>query len=49
MIGCGDMIAGIIGVHLIDGHHLDMIDGDIIIMDGDGVDTMVIVGIGEPK
>jgi len=49
MIGCGGIIAGIIGVYLIDGHHLDTIDGVMIIMVGDIMDTMVIVGIGEPK
>jgi len=41
MIGLGVIQAGILGVLLIDGHHLDMIDGDIIcitagtITDGD--------------
>jgi len=30
MIGLGVIQAGILGVLLIDGHHLDMIDGDII-------------------
>jgi hypothetical protein len=30
MIGLGVIQAGIHGVNLIDGHHLDMIDGDII-------------------
>jgi hypothetical protein len=30
MIGLGVILAGILGVHRIDGHHLDMIDGDII-------------------
>jgi|TARA_B110000238_G_scaffold149870_1_gene161609 hypothetical protein len=29
MIGLGVIQAGILGVLLIDGHHLDMIDGDI--------------------
>jgi len=41
MIGLGVIQAGILGVLLIDGHHLDMIDGDMestmvgIIMAGD--------------
>jgi hypothetical protein len=41
MIGCGDTI----GIHLIDGHHLDMTDGGITTMDTewDGL----IVGIIE--
>jgi hypothetical protein len=55
MIGCGDLMDGILGVHHIDGRHLDMIDGVMestmvgIIMAGGIMDTMVIVGIGEPK
>jgi hypothetical protein len=36
MIGLGVIQAGIHGVNLIDGHHLDMIDGDI---------TCIMVGI----
>jgi len=30
MTGCGDIMDGIHWAHHIDGHHLDMIDGDII-------------------
>tara|TARA_B110000858_G_scaffold116468_1_gene133005 strand:- start:60 stop:491 length:432 start_codon:yes stop_codon:yes gene_type:complete len=50
-IGYGDMMVGTHGVHLIGGHHLDMIDGDItytmvgIIMDGVIMDTTVMDGI----
>ena len=29
MIGLGVTLAGILGVHHIGGHHLDMIDGDM--------------------
>lgn len=51
MIGFGAILAGILGVLLIDGHHLGMIDGGImyimvgIITDGDTTDTTVMVGI----
>jgi hypothetical protein len=41
MIGLGVIQAGILGVLLIDGHHLDMIDGDIII----GWAMSIMVGI----
>jgi hypothetical protein len=48
MTGYGVILVGILGVHHIDGHHSDTIDGDIIYimvgitMDGD---TTVMVGI----
>jgi hypothetical protein len=51
MIGLGVIRAGILGVLLIDGHHLDMIDGDMestmvgITTDGDIMGTMVMDGI----
>jgi hypothetical protein len=51
MIGLGVIQAGILGVLLIDGHHLDMIDGDMestmvgITTDGDIMGTMVMDGI----
>ena len=47
MIGCGDIQVGILGVLLIGGHHLDMIDGDMesttvgIITGGDTITTTV--------
>jgi len=50
MIGLGVIQAGIPGVNLIDGHHLDMIDGvmeftmDGIIMDG-AMDGIIIMAI----
>jgi len=51
MTGYGVILVGILGVHHIDGHHSDTIDGDIIYimvgitMDGDTTDTTVMVGI----
>jgi urea transporter len=51
MIGLGVIQGGILGVLLIDGHHLDMIDGDMestmvgITTDGDIMGTMVMDGI----
>jgi hypothetical protein len=51
MIGLGVIQVGILGVLLIDGHHLDMIDGDMestmvgITTDGDIMGTMVMDGI----
>jgi hypothetical protein len=51
MIGLGVIQAGILGVLLIDGHHLDMIDGVMgstmvgITTDGDIMGTMVMDGI----
>jgi len=51
MTGYGVIMVGIRGVHHIDGHHSDTIDGDIIYimvgitMDGDTTDTTVMVGI----
>jgi hypothetical protein len=51
MIGLGVILVGILGVHLIDGHRLDMIDGVTestmvgITTDGDITDTMVMDGI----
>jgi len=51
MTGYGDTMDGIHGVHLIGGHHLDTIDGDItytmvgITTDGDIMDTTVTDGI----
>jgi hypothetical protein len=51
MIGLGVIQVGILGVLLIDGHHLDMIDGVMgstmvgITTDGDIMGTMVMDGI----
>ena len=51
MTGLGVIQAGILGVLLIDGHHLDMIDGVMgstmvgITTDGDIMGTMVMDGI----
>jgi|SaaInl59LU_5_DNA_1037362.scaffolds.fasta_scaffold02234_4 hypothetical protein len=44
MIGYGDTI----GIHLIGGHHLDMIDGDIITMDTEWDGLIVgIIDVGQ--
>ena len=44
MIGYGV----IIGIHLIDGHHLDMIDGDITTMDTEWVGRIAgTIGVGQ--
>jgi hypothetical protein len=46
MIGFGVIQVGILGVLLIDGHHLDMIDGDTICtMVGIIMDGVLTVGI----
>ena len=41
MIGCGDTI----GIHLIDGHHLDMTDGDTIGTHHTNGNLLVIIGV----